>query len=1324
MTTQCKNIDVVFNFVYATTRANVFAGAIRLLNFNINFGIGAQSSMMELEIAVDQCLSAGGVGIQIPDVGRAVNFLCPSSGFSFGGIIHTATYSESGSGFIFKFKIIDPRKLLDNFSVLLKDYYCPITGIPNFFNFAFVYEGGSKCPPSINFESWPDVTNCANFGSSGPGNRSSKMGVSIKKILETIQSNKDVRILTTSGEDWLRFDASQIIQRLPQWSKIDSTSATLGNILDQAASDSSCDIVTTLEGDTIVVWAIDRTVSITQSPVDEIIRQSKNSGTLINSETGAQEIYEPSNKVVIGDKVHYLAEIESSRDNPFYMMLGYKPDGSVCYASNTNFFTEINVKPLATIINPFLAAGGGAAVGPLADTFRVREEEMLAAGSLETWMIYGRNPASLCRKIIRILGADLELFIGGLVTQFVGIGAAPNPAEAIANFRNARSHLLTSAAAIRNRETVIAFVAAHNWFSSWVNENYGTQWLIPIEEFCVNPNDRNIIQGDGGPYLLSDTPTNEGYPSTTQGTRGNILGLSLLNGPDTIFRSADDKYSGFIKINRLHAFVTAGPVLTPGIRFVLKTFNLPQDSFVIEGDDVYIKASYAGEIHKINNKAYVLVNVPKINLINDPGAIPGNQEIGNPGIRACEALLDAGGFANLVGNGNFNTSVQALNIFKLISAAGRPDAMCLPMRSNIYTYGPWYSKGKVIGSTDVILDTSLNPWNHGGYSNMNEIGQGLADQGLRVSNQEFSGFVTIAEPPGYNIGYFIRNYNIVLDSINVNYGSQGVTSTYSFRSQTPKFGEWGKAIAEGSLQSAQEVQSAKAFAMEIARKNFAGVSNIQSAMEKAKFDQFIPENRVNNASPMPFLIGFYNNNEQNNDSDGGSSPSTIPSKPSLNCEEINNSDTSDKSGSSGSNSESKDGGKTLSRYLESSIYPAYDADAAYPEGDRFYNRGGVSLDAWFTPVSIKGRNGKLSPYAKYTEPSATSDPIYRSRPVMPPLINKSKKLNIHQKYINPIISKKMLTTWDDRKGSSTAGLQIFWITYGKSFQDTTDFKKRDEAEDFGFMSLRGPLVLQSWGYDTEGKPIPNIIDSPKKAEEGTFNRNGTKNKFMTDWLSNPKSWPVGPIDLRWDRDRGVWVCPPQERIVVAQLLQTLSPLGSAKASLLNPSASGKLFYDNYSIWGDNGENIAQSIQSLQIEVYDFLKKEIPKGARVYAVNEDGKYVVIESSGPVKLSSTTDLDCETTTVESDCPDSCGLKDCLTDLGSGPAVLGLNEENCLTLYSLTECDETGSGSEELNIYPESVGNDTYRYNVNFDIGAAQTPILNFLNSLGFQATWTQQ
>ena len=52
------------------------------------------------------------------------------------------------------------------------------------------------------------------------------------------------------------------------------------------------------------------------------------------------------------------------------------------------------------------------------------------------------------------------------------------------------------------------------------------------------------------------------------------------------------------------------------------------------------------------------------------------------------------------------------------------------------------------------------------------------------------------------------------------------------------------------------------------------------------------------------------------------------------------------------------------------------------------------------------------------------------------------------------------------------------------------------------LMLRGPLVLQGWGYDTDGKPIPDDNDSAKNCEEGKFRNAGLKDKFLKNWLSN------------------------------------------------------------------------------------------------------------------------------------------------------------------------------------------------------------------------------
>ena len=94
-----------------------------------------------------------------------------------------------------------------------------------------------------------------------------------------------------------------------------------------------------------------------------------------------------------------------------------------------------------------------------------------------------------------------------------------------------------------------------------------------------------------------------------------------------------------------------------------------------------------------------------------------------------------------------------------------------------------------------------------------------------------------------------------------------------------------------------------------------------------------------------------------------------------------------------------------------------------------------------------------------------------------------------------------------------------------------------------FMSLRGPVMLHSWGYDTKGYPVPNEsgefklnngvlvkddlgnpvykTQEPDGSESGYSDPTPT-NKFRKGWAQLAHSWPVGPIDFRWDAEAGVW----------------------------------------------------------------------------------------------------------------------------------------------------------------------------------------------------------
>jgi hypothetical protein len=523
--------------------------------------------------------------------------------------------------------------------------------------------------------------------------------------------------------------------------------------------------------------------------------------------------------------------------------------------------------------------------------------------------------------------------------------------------------------------------------------------------------------------------------------------------------------------------------------------------------------------------------------------------------------------------------------------------------------------------------------------------------------------------------------------MNVVYGAQGSTTTYSFKTHIPKFGQYGQAVSATLQQMNKDRSSSIKLFKENRKKSRNEINSILNDFEKRKYERNPFKKDPNEAadnknSPSVLLIGgFFDTVSKNNSSSGsGQSESVATAVESLTCEELKSYTQS--SGSTGT--EPVTGSGTIKRTISVGLYPQNEVDMSF-SNEAFWNIGSISIDGLFSPVSIDGRHDRLSRFSEYTAKNTISSvtnktPIHRSRPVMPPIT--TNKLNIHQEYINPITSYALLSKWDDRKGSSTKGFNILFLTYGDKIQEIfgTDEKRQAET-DFGFLGLRGPLVLQSWGYDTEGKPIPNAVDSPSDTESGKFKRHGTKNKFMSNWLSNPKTWPVGPIDLRWDRDRGVWVSPPSERILVAQLIEELSPYKSAKAILLNPSADSKLYYDDYPIYGDNGENLGTSLKSVQITIYDYLGRSICKGSRVYAYYEDKRYIVLESN----IGSSSDNSCcssessssesSSSESESECPnDDCGLSSCFTSLGTAPGLIGLNESNCLTLYPFTECEET--------------------------------------------------
>lgn len=104
----------------------------------------------------------------------------------------------------------------------------------------------------------------------------------------------------------------------------------------------------------------------------------------------------------------------------------------------------------------------------------------------------------------------------------------------------------------------------------------------------------------------------------------------------------------------------------------------------------------------------------------------------------------------------------------------------------------------------------------------------------------------------------------------------------------------------------------------------------------------------------------------------------------------------------------------------------------------------------------------------------------------------------------------------------------------------------DSVKAVGFKS---PMVLTGWGYNTEGKPVPADTGNP--------------NVFRNDAFRNPSGWKTGPVDLRWDDDKEMWVgfCERLQVIFSEDLMAAVNTKRDpsiAKARILRKKTNGDL----------------------------------------------------------------------------------------------------------------------------------------------------------------------
>ena len=466
------------------------------------------------------------------------------------------------------------------------------------------------------------------------------------------------------------------------------------------------------------------------------------------------------------------------------------------------------------------------------------------------------------------------------------------------------------------------------------------------------------------------------------------------------------------------------------------------------------------------------------------------------------------------------------------AAALLPSAAVIPMRSNILTYGPYASRNFSTsnGGTNIEVNQDLAPWVLGSIEAMNNMGNLLVDYAAIGLVRSETGSVTIPGLPDIqSLGDTMNGAGPNLTGVNFSFGHGGMTTTLEFRTYTPKFGNLTRPVLD-KLKSINK-----------------------NKIEQLRFlrNTLISQNKIDRK------INRYNTIKKKIDGD---------QKPDANKASLNRVIVGEIYNFTTDNQRTVVGTETLGK---SSVQMALD----------YSKKAYMSWDGILGPVSLNGAGDLPRFTIKAPVCQNTWSPILP----FPPFIGSSNnfgggtggdtgngtggdtgngtggslnKLEITQRYLNPLTNSSDVASLH-HKGSG-AGHVIDLVgrenEVPKSGVMTHFYKKDDSARyssDYRFVGLRGPLVLHSWGYDLDGKPIPNEADNDDDTKSGNFTNGKLTDRFLKDWLQKPSSWPVAPVDLRFDRARGVWVSPQPYTIVTAKLNEDLLPYKTANASLIN-----------------------------------------------------------------------------------------------------------------------------------------------------------------------------
>ena len=687
---------------------------------------------------------------------------------------------------------------------------------------------------------------------------------------------------------------------------------------------------------------------------------------------------------------------DNTKIRPFF---GFDIDGKVITCSDLNDDTVVNLN--CTAIYNILGSTSYSCT-----IFELR----CALYNYETWQAAFVQYNS--EKALQI-GFDIEKYVSYLTEVYKELEKESTNSSKLQPSDKIWANLAGKFAAGEQTQNILQTL--YMFVSKTAQEYYGTKFIVLL------PNVRWKLVPDTGEIVYEYEITDSGWVQPDYGDVNTKTGLDRQN--EVIFTD---------NVGKFYAFCRFDNVLDKDVSEVNISDAVLEDG----GNTLFTRIEVESYfVNPVTNPIELIFN-------NSPGRKSAAAIITVPLIKNVpkESFGSIEDIAKLLGeltdkqkenykkmdaNRFYNQSPYAI-----VPRAIAPSVVTIPIKSNVYSYGPWKTTGFDKGGKVMFeKDDSLVPWNFGDYSNLNYAAEAKILNAVTRMTVGETGSVTEAGAPTIPLGEVIKAGGPIVTSINVTTGSNGIRTTYIMKTYTPKFG----AFSWNNAERLRLLSERASIARNNSRKRIqnTNVNIFKGHNDRVKFLSELPVfAKRTGGTPHEGLVAYVDK------VDDDSKQTTIASD------------------------------------ISTSLIGKMAGNPRKGDMDEEIKKMGViGMEGLFRPYQTKF-DAETTYLPKFTQPTS------------------SGAGNPNVKDLNPF-----------KDGHD---ISIVLQTENGTYKDFIN--RGDPSEDLQPIGLKTPIVAVGWGYDTAGNPVPSSAPG----------------KFLENYQKKPETWKAGPIDLRWDEERGVW----------------------------------------------------------------------------------------------------------------------------------------------------------------------------------------------------------